>query len=61
MRSGTPKVLHEICGRSLLGHVLAAVEPLKPARTAVVVGSGRDRVVALLAGQAPDALPVVQE
>ncbi len=61
MRSGTPKVLHEICGRSLLGHVLAAVEPLKPARTTVVVGSGRDRVVALLAAEAPDALPVVQE
>jgi bifunctional UDP-N-acetylglucosamine pyrophosphorylase/glucosamine-1-phosphate N-acetyltransferase len=60
MRSGTPKVLHEICGRSLLGHVLAAVEPLKPARTVVVVGSGRDRVTALLDGEAPDALPVVQ-
>ncbi len=61
MRSGTPKVLHEICGRSLLGHVLAAVEPLKPARTAVVVGSGRERVVGLLTDEAPGAVPVVQE
>jgi bifunctional UDP-N-acetylglucosamine pyrophosphorylase/glucosamine-1-phosphate N-acetyltransferase len=60
MRSGTPKVLHEICGRTLLGHVLAAVEPLKPARTAVVVGSDRERVTALLTDAAPDALPVLQ-
>ncbi len=61
MRSGIPKVLHEICGRTLLGHVLAAVEPLKPARTVVVVGSGRSQVSALLDSAAPDALPVVQE
>lgn len=61
MRSGTPKVLHQICGRALLGHVLAAVEPLKAARTVVVVGSERGRVTELLDGFAPDALPVVQE
>lgn len=60
MRSGTPKVLHEICGRTLLGHVLAAVEPLKPTRIAVVVGSGRDQVTELLGTEAPDALAVVQ-
>ncbi|MEP6695498.1 MAG: bifunctional UDP-N-acetylglucosamine diphosphorylase/glucosamine-1-phosphate N-acetyltransferase GlmU [Pseudonocardiales bacterium] len=60
MRSGTPKVLHEICGRTLLGHVLAAVEPLKAARTVVVVGSACDRVTALLDAEAPDVLPVVQ-
>ncbi|NUO42681.1 MAG: NTP transferase domain-containing protein, partial [Streptomyces sp.] len=24
MKSATPKVLHELCGRSLVGHVLAA-------------------------------------
>ena len=28
MRSTTPKVLHTLGGRSLLGHVLAAAEPL---------------------------------
>jgi bifunctional UDP-N-acetylglucosamine pyrophosphorylase/glucosamine-1-phosphate N-acetyltransferase len=44
MRSATPKVLHEIGGRSLLGHVLAAVAPLAPQRALVVVGDGREQV-----------------
>ncbi|HEU0129629.1 MAG TPA: bifunctional UDP-N-acetylglucosamine diphosphorylase/glucosamine-1-phosphate N-acetyltransferase GlmU [Mycobacteriales bacterium] len=58
MRSATPKVLHEVCGRSLLGHVLAAVTPLAPERLLVVVGHGRDAVTAAL----PEgATPVVQE
>ncbi|WP_308127874.1 bifunctional UDP-N-acetylglucosamine diphosphorylase/glucosamine-1-phosphate N-acetyltransferase GlmU [Modestobacter italicus] len=61
MRSRTPKVLHEIGGRSLLGHVLAAAEPLGAAQTVVVVGSGRDAVEEHLTRIAPSALPVVQE
>ncbi len=48
MRSQTPKVLHEIAGRSMLGHVLAALEPLSPERTAVVVGHGREHVTTSL-------------
>ncbi|HVF06707.1 MAG TPA: bifunctional UDP-N-acetylglucosamine diphosphorylase/glucosamine-1-phosphate N-acetyltransferase GlmU [Frankiaceae bacterium] len=57
MRSATPKVLHEICGRSLLGHVLAAVEPLGAERVLVVVGHGREAVTAAL----PEHVtPVVQ-
>lgn len=59
MVSATPKVLHRIGGRTLLGHVLAAVEPLRPAHTAVVVGHGRDEVTASLAGSG--AVAVVQE
>jgi bifunctional UDP-N-acetylglucosamine pyrophosphorylase/glucosamine-1-phosphate N-acetyltransferase len=61
MRSATPKVLHEVAGRSLVGHVLAAVAALDPEQTIVVVGHGRDRVVAHLAEVAPSALTVVQE
>ena len=61
MRSRTPKVLHAIGGRSMLGHVLAAVAPLGGARTVVVVGSGRDQVEAHLADIAPDARAVLQE
>ncbi|WP_345771712.1 bifunctional UDP-N-acetylglucosamine diphosphorylase/glucosamine-1-phosphate N-acetyltransferase GlmU [Geodermatophilus sabuli] len=61
MRSATPKVLHTLGGRSLLGHVLAATEPLGAATTVVVVGSGRDQVEAHLASVAPGALAVVQE
>jgi bifunctional UDP-N-acetylglucosamine pyrophosphorylase/glucosamine-1-phosphate N-acetyltransferase len=61
MRSATPKVLHRVAGRTLLGHVLAAVAELEPEHTVVVVGHGREQVVAHLAEIAPDALPVVQE
>jgi bifunctional UDP-N-acetylglucosamine pyrophosphorylase/glucosamine-1-phosphate N-acetyltransferase len=61
MRSRTPKVLHALGGRSMLGHVLAAAEPLGAAATVVVVGAGRDAVEEHLARIAPAALPVVQE
>ncbi|MEO0410272.1 MAG: bifunctional UDP-N-acetylglucosamine diphosphorylase/glucosamine-1-phosphate N-acetyltransferase GlmU [Pseudomonadota bacterium] len=52
MKSQTHKVLHKVAGRSLLGHVLAGVEPLTPAQTVVVVGAGRDQVEAAIAGSA---------
>ena len=61
MRSSTPKVLHALGGRSMLGHVLAAAEPLGAGATVVVVGAGREAVEAHLAAVAPGALPVVQE
>src|SRR4051812_31496962 len=61
MRSATPKVLHRLGGRSMLGHVLAAAAPLAAARTVVVVGSGREAVAEHLAEVAPDAHAVVQE
>ena len=38
MRSLRPKVLHSICGRSLLGHVLAVADALEAAHTVVVLG-----------------------
>ncbi|WP_447924707.1 bifunctional UDP-N-acetylglucosamine diphosphorylase/glucosamine-1-phosphate N-acetyltransferase GlmU [Georgenia muralis] len=46
MKSRTPKVLHRIGGRSLLGHALTAARGLAPARLAVVVRHGRDAVAA---------------
>jgi bifunctional UDP-N-acetylglucosamine pyrophosphorylase/glucosamine-1-phosphate N-acetyltransferase len=61
MRSATPKVLHELGGRSMLGHVLAAAEPLGAAHTLVVVGAGRAAVEEHLAAIAPAAGAVVQE
>ncbi|MFF7748846.1 bifunctional UDP-N-acetylglucosamine diphosphorylase/glucosamine-1-phosphate N-acetyltransferase GlmU [Streptomyces sp. NPDC007971] len=44
MKSATPKVLHQICGRSLVGHVLAAARELDPANLIVVVGHAREQV-----------------
>lgn len=61
MKSSTPKVLHEIAGRSLLGHVLAAVQPLGAQNITVVVGHGREKVEAHLAQIAPSATTVFQE
>jgi len=61
MVSTTPKVLHQIAGRSLLGHVLAAVADLDPEHLVVVVGHGRERVTEHLASIAPAAVAVVQE
>ena len=61
MRSTLPKVLHAVAGRSLVGHVLEAASTLEPEHMVVVVGHGRDQVVAHLAEIAPWALVVVQE
>src|SRR5829696_2842311 len=60
MRSSTPKVLHRVLGRSLLGHVLAACRPLNAAQTLVVVGHGGDEVTAHVDAIAPHASAVVQ-
>jgi bifunctional UDP-N-acetylglucosamine pyrophosphorylase / glucosamine-1-phosphate N-acetyltransferase len=60
MKSSTPKVLHQVCGRTMLGHVLAAARELRPARLAVVVADTSGPVASYLAEYAPDALPVVQ-
>ena len=49
MRSGRPKVMHEVAGRPLIGHVLAAAEALSPARVVAVVGPDMDEVAALAA------------
>ncbi|MFN8167574.1 MAG: bifunctional UDP-N-acetylglucosamine diphosphorylase/glucosamine-1-phosphate N-acetyltransferase GlmU [Candidatus Nanopelagicales bacterium] len=61
MVSATPKVLHEVGGRSLVGHVLAAASALAPEHLVVVVGHGRELVEAHLAQVAPEAVVVVQE
>lgn len=46
MRSATPKVLHTLAGRTMLGHALAAARSLDPVRIAVVVRHERDLVAA---------------
>jgi bifunctional UDP-N-acetylglucosamine pyrophosphorylase/glucosamine-1-phosphate N-acetyltransferase len=46
MRSATPKVLHTLAGRSLLGHVLTTATELEPERVCVVVRHDREKVAA---------------
>jgi bifunctional UDP-N-acetylglucosamine pyrophosphorylase/glucosamine-1-phosphate N-acetyltransferase len=61
MKTSAPKMLNEVCGRTMLGHVLAAVRELRPGRLIVVVSDRRGQVAAHLAEHAPDAEIVVQE
>ena len=57
----TPKVLHALCGRTMLGHVVAAARALDPEHLVVVVGHAREQVAAHLAEIDPAARAVVQE
>ncbi|MFI5101174.1 MAG: bifunctional UDP-N-acetylglucosamine diphosphorylase/glucosamine-1-phosphate N-acetyltransferase GlmU, partial [Actinomycetes bacterium] len=61
MRSARPKVLHEIAGRSLLGHAIAAARGLEPLHLVVVVRHERDAVVDHLAAIAPDVVVADQD
>jgi len=61
MKSATPKVLHTMCGRTLLGHVLATIEPLQPERLLVVLGHERPAVEEFLTEAAPKAEVVAQD
>jgi len=45
MKSDKAKVLHEMSGRTLLGHVLATLDRLGVGRVLVVVGHQRERVM----------------
>ena len=60
MRSAKPKVLHEIGGRSLLGHALCAVAAAGSDRVAVVIAPEREAVAAEARRIAPGALIVEQ-
>jgi bifunctional UDP-N-acetylglucosamine pyrophosphorylase/glucosamine-1-phosphate N-acetyltransferase len=60
MRSSLPKVLHEVAGRSLLGHVLAAAPHGEGTALAVVVGPDHDKVAAETGRVRADAQTFVQ-
>jgi bifunctional UDP-N-acetylglucosamine pyrophosphorylase/glucosamine-1-phosphate N-acetyltransferase len=60
MKSATPKVLHELAGRSLLGHVIEAAATVEPEHLVVVVGHGGDQVRAHLGEVAPWVATVEQ-
>ena len=60
MKSARPKVLHEVAGRSLLGHALAAVTAAGADALAVVIGPDRPDVAAEVKKHAPHAAIFVQ-
>jgi bifunctional UDP-N-acetylglucosamine pyrophosphorylase / glucosamine-1-phosphate N-acetyltransferase len=59
MRSSRPKVLHSIGGRTLLGHVLAAVQEAA-GRAAVVIGPEQAKVAGAVRAALPEAAIFVQ-
>jgi bifunctional UDP-N-acetylglucosamine pyrophosphorylase/glucosamine-1-phosphate N-acetyltransferase len=61
MKSATPKVLHAIGGRTLLGHAIAAARGVDPEHLVIVVRHGRDLVAAHIAVLDPDAAIVDQD
>jgi bifunctional UDP-N-acetylglucosamine pyrophosphorylase / glucosamine-1-phosphate N-acetyltransferase len=61
MKSSVAKVLHELSGVPLIGHVLATAQALEPDHVAVVVRHQRDEVAEALTEFAPEALIVDQD
>jgi bifunctional UDP-N-acetylglucosamine pyrophosphorylase/glucosamine-1-phosphate N-acetyltransferase len=60
MRSRRAKVLHAVGGRTLLAHVLSAIETAGVDRIAVVIGPGQDAVAAEARQVAPTAQCFIQ-
>ena len=60
MKSEIPKVLHEVAGRSMLGHVLARLSEADIPDVCVVVGPGQTQVLAQALQQVPHAQVFVQ-
>lgn len=60
MKSAKPKVLHEVAGLSMLGHVLTAMAAAGGTAAAVVVGPNRDDVAVEARRLAPEASIHVQ-
>ncbi len=61
MKSKLMKVLHPVCGRSMIGHVVTAAMNVEPAHLVAVVGNGREQVGPHILAMAPDAVLAVQE
>lgn len=49
MKSARSKVLHAVAGRPMIGHVMASVAALKPARSVVVIGPEMTTVAKMVA------------
>jgi bifunctional UDP-N-acetylglucosamine pyrophosphorylase / glucosamine-1-phosphate N-acetyltransferase len=60
MNSALPKVMHEVAGRPMLGHVLATVGELAPAKLAVIVGPDMDDLAQAVTRANPVAATAVQ-
>ncbi len=60
MKSDLPKVLHPLCGKPMIEHVLSALKPVSPGKPVVVVGHAAEQVQAFLEGRAECVLQAPQ-
>src|SRR3954469_19542953 len=58
MRSQTPKVLHTLCGRPMVAHVIDSLSALPLERVVVVVGHGAEAVTKTLPEHLDGPVPV---
>lgn len=61
MKSATPKVLHQVAGKSMISLAVEAAGAVAPNHLVVIVGHGRDQVAPHLAEVAPQVTIAVQE
>ena len=61
MKSATPKVMHEIAGLPMLGHVLATATALGAAHVVPVIRHQRDHLAAYMAAYFPNVTPADQD
>jgi bifunctional UDP-N-acetylglucosamine pyrophosphorylase / glucosamine-1-phosphate N-acetyltransferase len=61
MGTAAPKMLNEVCGRPMLGHVVAAARELHPERLILVVSDLGGQVASYARNFCPEAALVVQE
>ncbi|GMA57130.1 hypothetical protein GCM10025858_16330 [Alicyclobacillus sacchari] len=60
MKSQTHKVLHPVCGKPMIHHILDTLEEVGVDQIVVVVGQQRERVAAAVAGRADIAVQAAQ-
>lgn len=56
MKSRLYKVLHQVCGKTMVEHVVEAAQAIKPDKIVTVVGNGAEEVKRVLAGKSEFAL-----
>ena len=61
LKSALPKVLHQVAGRPMLGHVLASVQALPNARAILVIGPDMEPVAEYARTLAPDLKTAIQK
>lgn len=61
MKSGTPKMLNEVCDQTMVSYCLATARELDPERLIVVVGHSAEAVTDHVRQVAPEAIVVVQD